>query len=136
MLNDAGEVRRELKRLGVQVGGSRAEWWKSLPGGCPQVRGDRDVVAYSPKRRKVVIAEVEGDSSGQPEQKLYKAIGQIVLAASPADLRGWTRELALVVDAANTKIVATARNASALKTLGVSAFSISAGSRSTLRRLF
>jgi hypothetical protein len=43
-----------------------------------------------------VVAEVEGASSGQPEQKLYKAIGQIVRTASHLP-EGWRCHFMVVV---------------------------------------
>jgi hypothetical protein len=77
---DADRVRKVFKKMGVQVGGSRGEWAKRH--GFPLVDGDRDVIAFHRKRRVCLIAEAEGTSSGQPETKLYKAIGQLVTAAS------------------------------------------------------
>jgi hypothetical protein len=42
----------------------------------PHVTGDADVIAFNTRHRCDLIAKVEGETSGQPEQKLYKAIGQ------------------------------------------------------------
>jgi hypothetical protein len=77
MFKDAARVRRGLRKLGVTVG-SRSDW--HLQCGLPLLDGDRDIVAVHSRRRQYVIAEVEGVSSGQPEQKLYKAVGQAVMA--------------------------------------------------------
>lgn len=55
-----------------------------------------DIMACDRKKKLCVIAEVEAESSGQPETKLYKAIGQIIRAASePTD--GWSRAFVVVV---------------------------------------
>jgi hypothetical protein len=95
MKRDADRVRRALERLSVKVGGSRKRWFKRY--GLPSIEGDRDIIAFHQARRVCVIAEVEGTSASQPEQKLYKAIGQIVMAASSDKLKGWRRTLVLVV---------------------------------------
>ncbi len=55
-----------------------------------------DVVAYYPQEKRCVIAEVEGASTGQPEQKLYKAIGQMVRTVSDVP-PGWNTRLLIVV---------------------------------------
>jgi UDP-2,3-diacylglucosamine pyrophosphatase LpxH len=69
-----------------------------------------------------LIVEVEGESSGQPEQKLYKAIGQIVMAASNDILDGWNRKLVLVVH--GDGICKQMARASALEKLGISALAL------------
>ncbi|MCG3183272.1 MAG: hypothetical protein ICCCNLDF_01358 [Planctomycetes bacterium] len=120
MRQDGQAVRAELDKLGVTVGGSRAGWFRKH--GLPTVDGDRDIVAFHPGRKLLVVAEVEGVSSGQPEQKLYKAIGQAVIAAGDTVPNGWTRKLALVTfgDAIATHL----RKASALTKLEVSAVAL------------
>lgn len=95
MQEDAGDARRELQRLGATVGGSRVDWHRKHD--LPRINGDRDIIAFNAKRRFYLVAEVEGESSGQPEQKLYKAIGQIVMAAGEHVFEGWERSLVLVV---------------------------------------
>jgi len=60
--------------------GDRKGWCHSQ--GLPYLEGDPDIVAYDQSGMRCLIVEVEGASSGQPEQKLYKAIGQIVRTAS------------------------------------------------------
>jgi hypothetical protein len=52
------------------------------------IEGDRDIVAFYKATHRCLIAEVEGKSSGQPEQKVYRAIGQILAAALPCQRRG------------------------------------------------
>src|SRR6266849_6973646 len=80
MERDAKEVRRLFSEIGVHVG-KKGENWKRVFGRMlPCIEGDRDIIAVHPERQVLVVVEVEGVSSGQPEQKLYKAIGQIVLA--------------------------------------------------------
>ena len=120
MQKDAGKARRELQELGVTVGGNRVAWF--LEHQLPEMKGDRDIVAFNAKRRLCLIAEVEGESSGQPEQKLYKAIGQIVMAASDEVPEGWERRLILVVY--GKAIAGHLGGASALKRLGVSAIAL------------
>jgi len=95
MQTDAERVRRALLSLGVAADGGRAAWYRNQK--LPRVDGDRDIVAFEPTRRLYLIAEVEGASAGQPEQKLYKAVGQLVIAASATVLDGWKRSLVLVV---------------------------------------
>jgi hypothetical protein len=68
-----------------------------------------------------VIAEVEGASSGQPEQKLYKAIGQIVRTASTLPA-GWHCHLVIVVY--GEKIADHLRRAKALEKLDIAALSL------------
>ena len=116
MRADGERVRREFKRLEVTVG-KRAEWFERRA--LPPIIGDRDVVAFHAADKICLIAEVEGSSSGQPEQKLYKAIGQLVMAASSAELPGWRRALVLVVH--GEKIAVLLSRAEAIKQLGISA---------------
>ena len=120
-MQTAGETaKRELRRLGVSVGGNRAAWYREHR--LPQINGDRDIVAFNTKRRLYLIAEVEGESSGQPEQKLYKAIGQIVMAASDDIIDGWHRKLVLVVH--GDGICKQMARVSALEKLGISALAL------------
>src|SRR5207247_175496 len=95
MQKDADAVRRALRSLGVTADGGRAAWHEEQ--GLPRLDGDRDIVAFDRNHGVYVIAEVEGASSGQPEQKLYKAIGQLVRAAGDPPAKGWRRRLVLVV---------------------------------------
>jgi hypothetical protein len=62
----------------------------------PYVKGDPDVIAYDVATKRCIIAEVEAMSSGQPEQKLYKAVMQIVRLTSNAP-PGWNSYLVVVV---------------------------------------
>jgi hypothetical protein len=93
MVADAPRVRKEFRALGVSVG-DRKRWCAVQ--GLPYLEGDPDIVAYDRSSRRCVVAEVEGASSGQPEQKLYKAIGQIVRTASHLP-KGWRCHLMVVV---------------------------------------
>jgi hypothetical protein len=132
MREDAETVRERLRALDVTVGGSRRDWHLSceLPlidhgdrvidhGDRVIDHGDRDIVAVHNRMRSYLIAEVEGASSGQPEQKLYKAIGQVVLAASQPICKGWSRTLCVVVH--GESIAGKLRSAKALAQLGVAA---------------
>src|SRR5690606_21329088 len=76
MIRSGRIVRDKAEQLGIEVVGDRASWFARND--LPEVPGDRDVVAFHAEKKLLLIAEVEGASSGQPEQKLYKAIGQIV----------------------------------------------------------
>jgi len=95
MQQDAERVRQSLSRMGVTVGGGRSKWFRRV--GFPRLDGDRDIVAINAQRRMYLIAEVEGASSGQPEQKVYRAAGQLVVAVSAVLLDGWRRNLVLAV---------------------------------------
>jgi hypothetical protein len=120
MQKDGETTRRGLQRLGVSVGGNRAVWYREHR--LSQLNGDHDIVAFNTKKRLYLIAEVEGESSGQPEQKLYKAIGQIVMAASDDVLDGWKRKLVLVVH--GEEICGHIARARALEKLGISAIAL------------
>ena len=121
MEEDGKSVRAAFQALKkVTVGGNRADWFRV--NGLPPIAGDRDIVAFNLKQRLYVIAEVEGASSGQPEQKLYKAMGQIVMAASDPVPNGWERRLVLVVH--GTEISRHVKRARALKELKISAVAL------------
>ena len=120
MQEEGCEARQELVRLGVQVGGCRNTWFRD--NGLPVIEGDRDIVAFHPESARCLIAEVEGQSTGQPEQKLYKAIGQLVMATSNGQPTGWTVEFVLVVhgEAISTHL----SRAITLQKLGIAALSL------------
>ena len=88
----------------------------------PSVSGDRDIVAINAEARQLIVAEVEGASSGQPEQKLYKAIGQIVLALHATRKNGFKTAHVIVVH--GDSIAKHLRRAVALKEIGVSGLSL------------
>lgn len=117
-----------LNNLGVQVGGSRSSWFDSLRAkypeeSLPEVPGDRDIVAINPQTKEVLVAEAEGDSTGQPEQKLYKAIGQIVIAVGQTAAIGYDSEYVLAVS--GEKIRSHLERAKILQRLGISAICVS-----------
>jgi hypothetical protein len=88
-MQERGELARiATEAAGVTVGGSRRAWHSSCGNDLPMIPGDRDIIAFHASAHRVLIAEVEGDSCGQPELKLYKAIGQIITAVDACDLRG------------------------------------------------
>ncbi len=120
MVEDASSVRKEFMKLGVTIGGSRENWYYSH--NFPIIEGDRDIVAFNSEKRLYIIAEVEGESSCQPEQKLYKAVGQIVVAASNGELENWKRILVLVVH--GKKISKHLSKVSALEKIGVAAIAL------------
>jgi len=120
MQSASATVRSGLESLGVKVGGNRKKW--SQDRGLPLVEGDRDIVAFHKKRRLCLIGEVEGTSSGQPEQKLYKAIGQLVMATSAGELKGWKQTLVLVVH--GEEIAMHLGRAKALEKLSISGLAL------------
>jgi hypothetical protein len=120
MQSAADTARQQLEVLGVQVGGDRKNWLRKH--GLPPVAGDRDILAFHVAERLCLIGEAEGESSGQPEQKLYKAIGQLVMAASNGEPEGWQKVLVLVVH--GDKITAHLQRATALAQLAISAVAL------------
>jgi len=121
MQEDGVTAVAELTALGVQVGGPRKVW--RAQNNLPEIKGDRDIIAFHSGSRRCIIAEVEGASSGQPEQKLYKAIGQLVIAVSETHLADWETHFILV--AQGEKMGRHTKRASALAKLGVSALVLS-----------
>ena len=120
MQKDAKGAREELENLRVTVGGDRAAWYEKNQ--LPHIDGDRDIVAFHAKQSCYLIAEVEGESSGQPEQKVYKAIGQLVIAASADIQSGWKRHLVLVV--CGKQLSQCAERAKALEELNIAVVAI------------
>ena len=115
MQADARWVRQEFEALGVNVG-DRKLWCAAQR--VPYLEGDPDIVAYNQVFKRCIVAEVEGTSSGQPEQKLYKAIGQILRTASMLP-EGWQCYLVVVVY--GEKIATHLERAKALETLNIAA---------------
>src|ERR1035437_194078 len=118
MKTDAPLVHAELAELGANVG-KRKHWCQTQ--GLPYIEGDPDIVAYDRSAMRCLIVEVEGASSGQPEQKLYKAIGQIVRSASSLP-QGWKCQLVLVVY--GEAIARHLGRVSALEKLSISALAL------------
>jgi hypothetical protein len=118
MQADAPKVRAQLEKLGANVG-RRMEWCRTQR--LPYIDGDPDIVAYDRSNMRCLIAEVEGASSGQPEQKLYKAIGQIVRSASNPP-QGWQCQLILVVY--GDQIATHLQRVNALEKLSISALAL------------
>ena len=117
MQADAMRIKKALGELGATLG--RRSHWCHLEG-IPHFEGDPDIVAYD-RQNNCVIAKVEGESSGQPEQKVYKAIGQMVRTVSNLP-PGWHSRLVIVVY--GDKISAHLQRAHALAKLGISGLSI------------
>lgn len=117
---DGEIVCAELAKLGVQVNGSRSAWSARL--GFPCLPGDRDLIAFHRGTRCCVIAEMEGVSGGQPEQKIYKAIGEIVMALSQNTLSDWHLEFVPAVHGA--EMVRHLAAATVLTKLGVSVLAV------------
>src|SRR5262245_25988340 len=117
MQTDARKVRLQFERIGVHVGKKSDNWKRAFGTTLARIEGDRDIIAVHPEQKLLLVVEVEGVSSGQPEQKLYKAIGQIVLATAGCTLPGYSRSLVVAVHGA--EVVRHLRLASALGTIGV-----------------
>jgi hypothetical protein len=98
MGDDFAAVKAEVEDLKhVRLGKRSLEWERSFGGIVGPIAGDRDIIAVRQPDKRVVIVEVEGESSGQPEQKVYKAVGQAVAACSAAIPRGFTATIGVVV---------------------------------------
>lgn len=120
MKKSAEGVREEFDLLNVQVGGNRRQWSEKI--GVAIDLGDRDIVAVNKESKLIVIAEVEAESGGQAEQKLAKAIGQIVIAVGTEPTDGFDRELVLVV--AGESMIIRLPSYLILEQIGVSAVAI------------
>jgi len=118
MIRDARHVVASLKALHVNVG-ARKHWCHSQE--LPYVEGDPDVVAYNARTKCCIIAEVEGASSGQPEQKLYKAIGQMVRLVSNLP-PGWNSRPVIVVY--GDKVASHLQRAHALEKLDIAGLAL------------
>jgi hypothetical protein len=123
MRADADYVHLEFKELGVTIG-NRSHWCRSQR--FPYLGGDPDIVAYNPQKKCCIVAEVEGESSGQPEQKLYKAIGQMVRTVSDLP-EGWKSRPVIVV--CGPKIADHLKRARAITKLGISGVAITDDAR-------
>ncbi len=97
MLEQAPLAIRQLKDLGVFVGERKRHWKAQFKDQLPLPPGDRDILAVNTDRRILWVAEVEGDSSGQPEGKMYKALGQLVCAVTEMHIPNFDRFFSLVV---------------------------------------
>ncbi len=115
MQRDAAAMLKKLTAAGVTVGGARNAWLARHE--LPLIKGDRDILAFHREARRCVVAEVEAISSGQAEQKVYKAVGQIVSAASVAVPEGWATQFVLVVHGG--KMAEHLRRMGALVKLGI-----------------
>jgi hypothetical protein len=111
----AKKVRESFGKMKVGCDGGRKRWCKQS--GLPDVSDDRDILAFHPERKICWIAEVEGASSGQPEQKLYKAAGQLICAVGTRLPAGWSLVLVLAVN--GEKLATHLKRMKALKRLGV-----------------
>lgn len=124
MKQDACQSIKKLESMKVQVNGSFNKWLERL--GCsdlPKVYGRRDIVALHIKNKKIIIAEAEGDSSGQPETKLYKAMGQVIMAHSQSKLNGWKTDYVVIV--CGSKMGDYLSKATSLRKIGITGVLIS-----------
>lgn len=90
MLVEAPKALEQLARLGVLVGDRQRKWKGRFGNRLPLPKGDRDIIAVHEDRRHLWIVEVEGDSAGQPEGKIYRAprsAGLCTIGIEPPRLR-------------------------------------------------
>ena len=117
MIEDAQWVRDKLSELGVHVGHHRSILGAIVRADFVGSCGRRDIIAIHEREKRIAIVEVEGESSGQPEIKLYHAIGQIVIAVEECQFQGFDSEFVLAVSGAG--MIFHLRGAGALQELGV-----------------
>ena len=120
MQEEGAEAMAKLEALGAQVRRNRARWFREH--GLPMMVGDRDIVAFHEASRRLLVVEVEAESSGQPEQKVYKAAGQAVSAASVERPKGW--QACFVIAVHGEAMARQLRNMNALQKLGISALAL------------
>jgi hypothetical protein len=122
MLTDGPLALGHLQRIGAHVGG-RKDKWNSCFGKMHHLpKGDRDIIAVHAEKRILWVAEIEGDSGGQPEGKVYKALGQLVCAVSETHLPEFRRFLSLVVW--GPRVTAHLKRTRACAQLGISGLAI------------
>jgi hypothetical protein len=100
---EADEARASLEALGVHVGDRRRQWQKALGPALALPPGDRDILAVHRERLLLWVAEVEGGGAGQPEQKVYQALGQIVVAVQECVIPRYQSLYSVVVGDAGLK---------------------------------
>ena len=119
MRASAPVVLEDMRKAGVHVGARAKNWARCLGGRVLNLWGDRDIIAVDEKRSRLLICEVEGVSSGQPEQKVYRAVGQVVYALSRPSPDGFERWCVIAVS--DEKLVTPLESLGALAILGVTA---------------
>ena len=97
VLTEAPKALRDLTQVGAFVGDRKRKWNAHFGNQVPLAKGDRDIMAVHQAKRLFWIAEIEGDSGGQPEGKIYKALGQLVCAVTESRLQGFQTLFSLVV---------------------------------------
>jgi hypothetical protein len=118
MLEQAPLAIHHLKALGAFVGQRKHHWNSQFNGQLLLPPGDRDILAVNTDRGILLVAEVEGDSAGQPEGKMYKALGQLVCAVTEMQIPNFERFFSLVVW--GDEMAAHLERAQAIQQLGVS----------------
>jgi hypothetical protein len=98
----AGEkALKDLQKLGAHICRKKCGIWLLEKSFLQFRNGDndilpflrrRDILAFHPEDKICLIAEVEGVSSKQPEQRIYNAVGQLVQAFSIKSIAGWKRK--------------------------------------------
>lgn len=121
-LTEAPRVVQELAELGVFVGERKRQWKAHFGKDLPVPKGDRDIIAVHRAKHLLWIAEVEGDSGGQPEGKIYKALGQLVCAVTESQLPGFQTLLSLVVW--GERACAHLARAAAVASMGISGLAV------------
>lgn len=122
MQDDALAVRLELAQMNVTT---KYRPWRQREAFADLSDGGYwrgpDIIACDSVKKLCVIVEVEADSSGQPEQKLYKAVGQIVRAISEAEDK-WQK--AFVIAVWGNAMADHLRRLTVLEKLGVTAVAL------------
>jgi hypothetical protein len=123
MAETAGIVRTALEELGVTVGtvpDGLDDWYEKV--GLWRHPGDRDIVAFHRASKTFLVAEVIGQFPAQPEQRLGKAIGEIIAARTIWSLRSWNHPCLLVVH--GDDMAGHLAKANALARIGVSGLAL------------
>jgi hypothetical protein len=118
MQADWFHVEKELRGLKVRIG-NYPSWCKELN---LSTFGHRPDIATYHSDRGCIIAEVEAQSTGQPEDKVYMAVGQIMLAASVPISEKWKPHFFVVVH--GSKMVDVFRRMTQLTKIPIFGFSL------------
>lgn len=116
MAEEAALARAALEKLGVCVGRRAPAWARTFPNLTP-FDNDHDIIALHARKKRALVVEVEGESSGQSEQKVYKAVGQVVAGLGGPRPEGFKVVFGIVV--VGTRMPTRLRDCARLAGLGV-----------------
>jgi hypothetical protein len=118
MAEDFCKVKAEFSSLAhVSLGARSIAWKRRFDARVDPIQGDRDVIAVNQQTGRLLIVEVEGVSSGQPETKVYKAVGQAIAATSCKIPENFVPTIGVAVVGA--RLADHLKRCSVLATLGV-----------------